>query len=543
MANNTNNSDKSKELSSYAKNWSITVNIDFERKPDTANNPDIVHANFQKIIDEFPGALAGYQIELGGKREYLHMQGFIQFQERLRGSKVKRLLCEGTGHNNIEVEVSRNPPRAILYTRKQDDTYRKGPYEFGDPKAFSKLISWAEKERDKQQKKSADQDGFNSLIDDIYDSIDADHRTVNDFLYDTNFRYFAGHSSNNRDVIQLVINKYVEDNYASQIRNISVDYICGKSGSGKTYDVYEVYGAKNIFSVDNYDGDFPFQGYKGQPVLLLDEYRSGFKWSYLLKILQGYPLQLNVKGSSTWASWTKVVIVSNIDITQQYQNTLDESRDPLYRRFINGIYFKKDSQSQRLPYFSYDDKYEAAMNPTEAGILTGMPCNMFSGNYDGCWNTVTHYVPESDSLDNAASNDELSVDGKSQTSDNSSNISDDVFDKAFSSDDESQSEEVERWLNELDDSDDDKSTMVQTTSECNKTASNDSDDSDDSDDEDYSILFEDSDDSDATKSPALVNKPREHITTLTATGDDVAHMLDGSLNPHSIVRGGDNHVS
>ena len=114
---------------------------------------------------------------------------------------------------------------------------------------------------------------------------------------------------------------------------------------------------------------FPFDGYNGEPVLLLDDFRSSIVFNDLLRILDRYPLRVNIKGSHSWACWTKVIISANIALSEQYPN-LSERKDPLLRRFECGIVFEKPAPDISLPYASRDDAMKGVRND---GGTTGVP--------------------------------------------------------------------------------------------------------------------------------------------------------------------------
>ena len=54
-----------------------------------------------------------------------------------------------------------------------------------------------------------------------------------------------------------------------------------------------------------------FDGYNGDKTLLLDELRGNIKLSYLLQILDPYPLKVEVKGGTVNAEWDRVFITTN----------------------------------------------------------------------------------------------------------------------------------------------------------------------------------------------------------------------------------------
>lgn len=122
---------------------------------------------------------------------------------------------------------------------------------------------------------------------------------------------------------------------AGELRDVKVIYVEGETGSGKTRGAYERY--TDIFkaSVSN-KTSFPFNGYRGQKVLLLDELRQGvFTPAELFQILDRYPLQVDIKGGRFPAMWETVVITTAMPLDQWYTNEdkgQDNNRKQLLRR-------------------------------------------------------------------------------------------------------------------------------------------------------------------------------------------------------------------
>ncbi len=135
----------------------------------------------------------------------------------------------------------------------------------------------------------------------------------------------------------------LNDKYSKEDRNITVTYIFGDTGSGKTRFVMNSYDYIDIYKVSNYE--HPFDSYNGQKVLLLDEFRSGFPISDLLQYLDRYPCRLPARYTDKVACYTEVYIISNEDLSEQYiniQNDKPESYQALLRRMNKVLYFKKN---------------------------------------------------------------------------------------------------------------------------------------------------------------------------------------------------------
>lgn len=98
-------------------------------------------------------------------------------------------------------------------------------------------------------------------------------------------------------------------NKGATFRKVMVTVLWGMSGTGKTKMVMEM--------DDVYKIDYPYKwwdGYEGQKILLIDDYRQGtIETPFLLNLLDGYRLRLETKGSHTWALWEYVYITTNDD--------------------------------------------------------------------------------------------------------------------------------------------------------------------------------------------------------------------------------------
>lgn len=80
-----------------------------------------------------------------------------------------------------------------------------------------------------------------------------------------------------------------------------------------------------------------WDGYQGQPIVVLDEYLEQWPLTRLLKVLDGYPLELPVKGSFEPAMYTTVILTSNQPPKSWYIGWNEASRAALLRR-ISAVY-------------------------------------------------------------------------------------------------------------------------------------------------------------------------------------------------------------
>lgn len=136
------------------------------------------------------------------------------------------------------------------------------------------------------------------------------------------------------DKIERVRQVLVQERYKNEWRNLEVTYIFGDTGSGKTRGVMDKYGYSNLFRVT--DSLHPFDGYKGQDVVVFEEFRSSFRISDMLNYLDGYPLELPCRYANKYACYTKVYLISNIPLSQQYSQLQMENYES-YLAFLRRI--------------------------------------------------------------------------------------------------------------------------------------------------------------------------------------------------------------
>jgi hypothetical protein len=127
--------------------------------------------------------------------------------------------------------------------------------------------------------------------------------------------------------------------YSNTFRILEVTYIYGQTGKNKTRTVMEKYGYENVYRVTKYDHT-AFDTYKGQDVIMFEEFRSSFKIEEMLNYLDGYPLQLPSRYMDKEACYTKVYITTNWPLDQQYKNVQSEhpSTWQAFLRRINKVY-------------------------------------------------------------------------------------------------------------------------------------------------------------------------------------------------------------
>ena len=129
----------------------------------------------------------------------------------------------------------------------------------------------------------------------------------------------------NLDKIERARQTVLEERFKNEWRDLTVTYIYGTTGAGKTRSVMDKYGYSNVFRVTDYE--HPFDGYKGQDVIVFEEFRSSLRIDDMLKYLDGYPVEIPCRYANKVACFTKVYIISNIALTEQYPNVQKEQTE------------------------------------------------------------------------------------------------------------------------------------------------------------------------------------------------------------------------
>lgn len=132
---------------------------------------------------------------------------------------------------------------------------------------------------------------------------------------------------------------YLAEQYRTQNRELTVTYLYGASGTGKTSGIYKNHPASEICRITDYNtkNGVRFDGYHGQDVLVFEEFNSQIPIEAMLNYLDVYPLLLPARYSDRTACYTKVYITSNIPLDEQYI-TVQHNRPETWRAFLRRIH-------------------------------------------------------------------------------------------------------------------------------------------------------------------------------------------------------------
>ncbi len=154
----------------------------------------------------------------------------------------------------------------------------------------------------------------------------------------------------------------LQSEHKEQWRNLEVTYIWGPTAVGKTRYVMDKYGYQNVYRITNYK--HPFDSYNGEDVIVFDEFTGAYCVSAqsMNNYCDGYPLSLPARYADKTACYTKVYIISNLDLRNLYrdeQTTYPAVWGAFVRRINRVIHYKKPGvyvEYSTKEYLSLKDK-------------------------------------------------------------------------------------------------------------------------------------------------------------------------------------------
>ena len=235
--------------------------------------------------DELYSQLEGYsgvvgQLERGTSgTDYLHWQLYLENRTPIRFTTLKRKLPKA------HLEIRRGSRlQAYEYVTKADTRVNDERFEIGEIDLD-------------------DESGYRSDLEEIRSAVLDDGLSFDQVLLN-----FPAAMRNPRGIQELV-NARDRQRLESQVRELSVSWVYGDPGVGKTSGVIARYDYGEMFRVTDYAN--PFDSYRGQPVLVLDEFRGQFRLPLFLNLADRYPMELPARYSNKIAAFETLVIVSN----------------------------------------------------------------------------------------------------------------------------------------------------------------------------------------------------------------------------------------
>lgn len=250
-----------------ARNWCFTLNNYKEEDPDKLLALPCAYIIIGKEVGDFKTP---------------HLQGYVEFSTALRLTGLKKI------DPRIHWEPRRGTrEQARDYCMKDGDYLEHGVWRIqGERTDLKKFISLV-----REKKKYSD----------IIEEVPAAAKMPRTYQ---------------------LLKAEVDEETAPKWRDVEVIVFVGPTGVGKTRQAVSL--SDNYYKLDPANSLW-FDGYNGQELLIIDDFYGYIKYGHMLQLLDGYKMRLELKGSFTYARWTKVVITSNSHPDKWYPNIVDTS--------------------------------------------------------------------------------------------------------------------------------------------------------------------------------------------------------------------------
>lgn len=284
----------------------------------TINNPADHGMDHSRIRE----GLAAMELEYScmcdevGENGTYHTHVFVQGKNQIRFSTMKNKfpgahfeMANGTAQQNRD------------YIRKEGKWAKDKKKETNLPETF-----------EESGECPVERPGRRTDLEDLYDMIK--EGKTNKEIMDDDPRYLMC-----LDKIERARQTVIEAQYRDRFRVLEVVYRFGSTGTGKTRGILEKYGYANVYRITDYKN--PWDGYRQQDVVVFEEFRSSLKIQEMLNYLDGYPLELPCRYANKIACYTKVFLVTNVPLCDQYRG-IQETEPltwPAFTRRIGKIEF------------------------------------------------------------------------------------------------------------------------------------------------------------------------------------------------------------
>lgn len=288
-----------------SRKWQITINNPVEK--------GYTHDKIVEILSDFKGCVYYCLSDEVGEGGTFHTHIFVACANGLRFSSLKKAF-DG-GHFEMANGTSQQNRDYVFKEGKWADDKK------GDTNLRDSHIEWGELPIERQGKRND--------LDDLYDMIYSG-KTVSEILE------IAPQHILNISSLERARTLYLKNKYKASKRDLTVTYIQGCTGTGKTSSVMEGFGYENVYRVTDYS--HPFDSYDCEDVVVFEEFRSSLPLGVMLNYLDVYPVMLPARYAQKVACFTKVFIISNYTLEEQYSD-LQKTHRRDFEAFLRRIHY------------------------------------------------------------------------------------------------------------------------------------------------------------------------------------------------------------
>lgn len=263
-------------------------------------------------------AFTVFQQERCPKTGRYHLQGYTRFEKKMHFSTIRNVLAEwgipNAHFQRTNADGEQAEHQCVDYCTKNFSRWfpDKQPYSFGEMKPSA----GAERGRRTDLEKVAQALLEGRKYEDIVELFP---------------KQAILHDRGIKSVEAVVATK----NLRTTMREVDVTVLWGASDTGKTYRVRQIWHTlADVYVIQVGQHEHPFDDYKGQPVILFEEFGDGEAWNidYMKQLLDKYPMQLACRYSNKWAAWTRVYICTQVTPGEIYASRPARDLKAFWRR-------------------------------------------------------------------------------------------------------------------------------------------------------------------------------------------------------------------
>lgn len=283
------------------------VLITLHEEKDVQYTEEEASSRFRELFGRRSVRYAIGQLEKCPNTGRLHWQVYAELTKPCRISAVK-----GIFGRRAHIEFRKGSKHQAVEYCTKEDTRVLGPYSFGETAKPGKRTD----------------------IESLHESLKSG-KSIKE-VSDSSFELFMRYRSS--------IQAYVLMHQTPRNWKMENYIFWGQTGTGKTHKVYEIAREREMTVYplsQNANGTVWFDGYAGEDIVLIDDFYGWIKVSYLLKLLDKYPMMVQVKGSSLPFVSKVIIFTSNKDPENWYDWTKigEEVQNAFFRRITKIEYF------------------------------------------------------------------------------------------------------------------------------------------------------------------------------------------------------------
>lgn len=250
----------------------------------------------EPFYDEVKMKYLGYGLETCPTTKKSHWQGFVYFFDKISIKKAQSYLKIGKSH---------------METMKGD---------------FTDNVNYCSKEQQFTHFGTVPKQGRRVDLDELAAKIKEGKVSVDEITMETPMLFHQ---------YGRTLERLEEITMRSKFRNwmTTCDWIYGPTGCGKSHKAYSNFNPSTHYVYNCDDSGF-WNGYTGQEIVIINEFRGQIPYCTLLDLIDKWPKTVKIKGKSPFPFLARhIIITSSLRPEEAYHNLAEHDKlEQLYRR-------------------------------------------------------------------------------------------------------------------------------------------------------------------------------------------------------------------